>query len=102
MRSVAASMKASQLVLGFGLWAAVPGRPETVNNPLGTFQFNHLAQDLLFGYSRVEVAPRQFAFIASPEKVAALDKESAELEAQANRLAEEIVELGGETPTRIS
>jgi predicted transcriptional regulator of viral defense system len=45
-----------------------PGRPETVRNPLGAFQFNHLARTLLFGYSRVEVAPRQFAFVASPEK----------------------------------
>ena len=45
-----------------------PGRPETVRNPLGAFQFNHLADGLLFGYSRVEVAPRQFAFVASPEK----------------------------------
>lgn len=45
-----------------------PGRPETVRNPLGTFQFNHLADGLLLGYSRVEVAPRQFAFVASPEK----------------------------------
>lgn len=45
-----------------------PGRPETVHNPLGTFQFRHLAGALLFGYSQVEVAPRQFAFVASPEK----------------------------------
>lgn len=45
-----------------------PGRPETVRNPLGAFQFNHLAGGLLFGYSRVEVAPRQYAFVASPEK----------------------------------
>lgn len=45
-----------------------PGRPETVRNPEGAFQFNHLAKRFLFGYSRVEVAPRQFAFVASPEK----------------------------------
>lgn len=45
-----------------------PGRPETVSNPLGAFKFNHLAGGLLFGYSRVEVAPRQYAFVASPEK----------------------------------
>ena len=45
-----------------------PGRPETVRNRLGTFQFHHVADGLLFGYSRVEVAPRQFAFVASPEK----------------------------------
>jgi predicted transcriptional regulator of viral defense system len=45
-----------------------PGRPETVRTPLGAFQFNHLAQTLLFGYSRLEIAPQQFAFVASPEK----------------------------------
>jgi predicted transcriptional regulator of viral defense system len=47
---------------------AGPGRPETVHNPLGAFQFNHLAARLLVGYSRMEMAPRQFAFVASPEK----------------------------------
>lgn len=45
-----------------------PSRPETIRNPLGTFQFQHLSDGLLFGYSRVEVSPRQFAFVASPEK----------------------------------
>ena len=44
------------------------GRPETVHNPLGAFQFNHLTGTLFFGYSRMEVAARQFAFVASPEK----------------------------------
>jgi len=45
-----------------------PSRPETIINPLGTFQFNHLSDGLLFGYARVEIVPRQFAFVASPEK----------------------------------
>jgi len=45
-----------------------PVRPETVRNPLGTFQFKRVAKNLLFGYSRIEVAPRQFAFVASAEK----------------------------------
>jgi predicted transcriptional regulator of viral defense system len=45
-----------------------PGRPETVQNLLGAFQFNHLARQLLFGYSQIEVAPRQLVFVASPEK----------------------------------
>lgn len=45
-----------------------PGRPETVRNILGAFQFNHLARQLLFGYSKMEVAPGQPAFVASPEK----------------------------------
>lgn len=44
------------------------GRPETLRNPLGTFQFKHMTSKLMFGYSRLEIAPRQFAFVASPEK----------------------------------
>lgn len=45
-----------------------PGRPETASTPLGVFQIQHLAESLRFGFSRVEVAPRQFAFVAAPEK----------------------------------
>jgi predicted transcriptional regulator of viral defense system len=45
-----------------------PGRPETVRNSLGSYQFHHLARQLLFGYSQIEVAPMQFAFVASSEK----------------------------------
>jgi len=45
-----------------------PRRPETIHNPLGTFQFNHVDPKLLFGYSEMEVAGGQRAFVASPEK----------------------------------
>lgn len=45
-----------------------PRRPETVRNALGSFHFNHLSSRLSFGYTRVEVATRQFAFVARPEK----------------------------------
>jgi len=45
-----------------------PGRRETLRNPLGAFEFRHLAGGLLFGYERTEVSPGQFAFVASPEK----------------------------------
>jgi predicted transcriptional regulator of viral defense system len=45
-----------------------PRRPETVRNALGSFHFNHLNSRLSFGYTRVEVATRQFAFVAGPEK----------------------------------
>lgn len=45
-----------------------PRRPETVRNALGSFQFNHVGSRLSFGYTRVEVATRQFAFVARPEK----------------------------------
>jgi hypothetical protein len=45
-----------------------PGRPETIRNALGTFQFNHVGSGLAFGYARIEMSPRQFAFVAGPEK----------------------------------
>ena len=35
------------------------------------------------------------------ERAGMLDKESAELEEQANKLAQDIAELGGEKPSRI-
>lgn len=44
------------------------GRPEMAPTPLGVFQYHHLAQKLRFGYTKTEVAPRQYAFVASPEK----------------------------------
>lgn len=44
------------------------GRPETFDTPLGVFQFHHLSPNLRFGYSLVEVAPRQSAFVASAGK----------------------------------
>jgi predicted transcriptional regulator of viral defense system len=45
-----------------------PGRPEKVRNKLGAFALNHMASGMSFGYTRTEVALRQFAFVASPEK----------------------------------
>jgi predicted transcriptional regulator of viral defense system len=45
-----------------------PGRPEMLRNPLGSFQFRHMASGLMFGYTRIEVALRQSAFVASAEK----------------------------------
>ncbi len=44
------------------------GRSGTVKTPIGTFQFCYLTEALRFGYVKTEVAHRQFAFIASPEK----------------------------------
>ena len=45
-----------------------PRRAETVRNALGSFQFHRLDSRLSYGYTRVEVAARQFAFVARPEK----------------------------------
>jgi len=44
------------------------GRPGMAETPLGGFLFCHLAEALRFGYAQTEVAPRQSAFVASPEK----------------------------------
>lgn len=44
------------------------GRPAAAHTPLGIFQVQHLAESFRFGFARVEVAPRQFAFVAAPEK----------------------------------
>lgn len=45
-----------------------PGRPSAAKTPMGIFQVHHLAETLRFGFERVEVAPRQFAFVATPTK----------------------------------
>lgn len=45
-----------------------PRRPETIRNRLGTFQFRHVASRLLYGYTHIDVAPGQYAFVAEPEK----------------------------------
>ena len=48
--------------------SAGPGRPGRVVTPLGTYQFSHVADDLLFGYTAVEASAGQTAFVARPEK----------------------------------
>lgn len=45
-----------------------PGRPEMLRTPLGSFQFKHVASGMMFGYVRLEVAPQQFAFVATADK----------------------------------
>lgn len=43
-------------------------RPAVWDTPLGRYEFRHLKPGLFTGYDRIEVAPRQFAFVARPEK----------------------------------
>ena len=43
------------------------GRPEQVQNPLGTFIFRHIKTALLFGYQNIEIDMQNF-LIATPEK----------------------------------
>jgi predicted transcriptional regulator of viral defense system len=45
--------------------AARPGRWETL---LGSYQFRHLKPELVYGYRLLDVADRQQAFVATPEK----------------------------------
>jgi predicted transcriptional regulator of viral defense system len=45
--------------------AARPGRWETL---LGIYQFRHLKPELVYGYRLLDVADRQQAFVATPEK----------------------------------
>lgn len=44
---------------------ARPGRRET---PLGVYEYRHVKTDLLRGYRLIDLAERQRAFVASPEK----------------------------------
>jgi hypothetical protein len=43
-------------------------RPEEIDNPAGRFIFRHIKHDLLWGMTRVDVAPSQVALVARPEK----------------------------------
>lgn len=44
------------------------GRPGTWTTPLGTYDYRHLRQELLFGFRRTALAGGQEAFLATPEK----------------------------------
>ena len=43
-------------------------RPSRWNNPLGDFRFQHITQELYFGYQKVSLMAGQEAFVAFPEK----------------------------------
>lgn len=44
------------------------GRPQTIETPLGRFDFRHVKKRLFNGFKLTEIASGQNAFIASPEK----------------------------------
>lgn len=44
------------------------GRPERIKNPAFPILYKHIKPELFWGYKEVEVAPGQYAFIATPEK----------------------------------
>jgi predicted transcriptional regulator of viral defense system len=45
-----------------------PGRQETLRYSSGSFWFRHITEKMLCGYSQIEVMPKQFVLMASPEK----------------------------------
>lgn len=44
------------------------GRPERIKNPTFPILYKHIKPELFFGYSEINIAQDQRAFIASPEK----------------------------------
>lgn len=43
-------------------------RPQTIETPLGRFEFRHISNKYFWGYHQIELKAEQTAFIASPEK----------------------------------
>ena len=44
------------------------GRPQTIETPLGRFEFRHVSNKYFWGYQQVELKAGQTVFIARPEK----------------------------------
>jgi len=44
------------------------GRPQTIQTPLGRFEFRHISKKYFWGYKQVKVNSGQTAFMARPEK----------------------------------
>lgn len=44
------------------------GRPQTIETPMGRFDFRHIHKSFFWGYQQVELTAGQTAFIARPEK----------------------------------
>ncbi|MFA6185918.1 MAG: type IV toxin-antitoxin system AbiEi family antitoxin domain-containing protein [Phycisphaerae bacterium] len=44
------------------------GRPQTIETPLGRFDFRNISKKFFYGFKRIELAAGQNAFIACPEK----------------------------------
>ena len=44
------------------------GRPQTIETPLGRFEFRHVSKKYFWGYQQAELKFGQTAFIAHPEK----------------------------------
>lgn len=52
----------------FAVTSVTTAKPGRFHTPLGTYLYRRLTTKRFFGYTRHEVAPGQFAWIATPEK----------------------------------
>jgi predicted transcriptional regulator of viral defense system len=43
-------------------------RPQTIATSVGRFEFRHIQVDLFWGFQKIELADKQDAFVATPEK----------------------------------
>ena len=43
-------------------------RPQSIETPLGKFEYRHISKDYFWGYQQLELANKQTAFVARPEK----------------------------------
>jgi predicted transcriptional regulator of viral defense system len=43
-------------------------RPQTIETPLGRFDFRHISKKMFWGYKKTELSEGQSAFVARPEK----------------------------------
>ena len=43
-------------------------RPQSIETPLGRFEYRHISKDYFWGYQQLELADKQAAFVARPEK----------------------------------
>ena len=43
-------------------------RPQSIETPLGKFEYRHISKDYFWGYQQLELSDKQAAFVARPEK----------------------------------
>ena len=43
-------------------------RPQTIETPVGRFEYRHIIKEFLWGYKRIELSQNIYAFVATPEK----------------------------------
>ena len=51
-----------------GVTSVSTARPQSIETPLGRFEYRHISKGYFWGYQQVELSDKQAAFIALPEK----------------------------------